>query len=435
MLAGLGALTAFAVAQREGAGLEARFAARADNKAAMDRFREAASKHQDVESLLKDRRTLQVVLEAFQLEGEIDKRGILRKILTEDPAADGSLANRLSDRRWRELASAFATRQPIALTTTQIAAMTTTQVASLTAKQVAGLTTEQVRALSSTQVASLSTTQLRALGSAAISVLDLPDVRALGSTQVAALRASQVAALTPLQVAVIDPGEARQWGAAQIRALSSTQIATMGTSQIAALSTGQLAAMSGDQARALTDRQRAALGTAQVASLGRASRAADAAVEAAAAADAKAAAPFAADPALLGRIVAGAITNRYEKAMGEDNAGLREALYFVRNAAKVTTVVGLMEDKAMTAVVRGALGLPESFGLLSFDQQKTMLTQRLDITKLQDTKEVAKMAQRYIALTTTPSGGGNAAVASLFADGGGADAIASLATRRISFTA
>jgi len=434
MLPGLGALTAFAVAQREGANLEARFAARADNKAAMERFRDAASKHRDVESLLKDRRTLQVVLEAFQLEGEIDKRGILRKILTEDPTAEGSLANKLTDRRWRELAAAFATREASALTTTQIAALTTTQVASLTAKQVAGLSTEQVRALSSSQVAALSTTQLRALGSAAISVLDLPDVRALGSTQVAALRPSQVAALTPLQVAVIDPAEARQWGAAQIRALSSAQIATMGTEQVAALSTTQLAAMSFDQSRALTTRQVAALGTAQLASLSRATRAGDEAVEAAAAAEASAVSPFGADPKLLDRVVAGAITNRYEKAMGDGNAGLREALYFMRNASKVTTIVGLMEDKAMTAVVRGALGLPESFGVLDFDQQKTLLTQRLDITKLQDTREVAKLAQRFLALSAGTSSSGNGAVMALFG-GSSASTIATLSTRRISFTA
>lgn len=434
MLPGLGALTAFAVAQREGSRLEARFADRRDNKAAMDRFRDAATQHQDVESLLRDRRTLQVVLEAFQLEGEIDKRGILRKILTEDPTAEGSLANKLTDRRWRELASAFATRQASALTTTQVAALTTTQVAALTAKQVAGLSTEQVRALSSTQVAALSTTQLRALGSAAIAVLDLPDVRALGSTQVAALRPAQVAALTPLQAAVIDPGEIRQWGAAQIRALSSTQIAGLGTTQVAALRTDQLAAMSFDQSRALTTRQLAALGSTQIASLSRATRLGDEAVEAAAAAEARATSPFAADPGLLDRIAAGAVTNRYEKAMGDGNPGLREALYFMRNAAKVTTIVGLMEDKAMTAVVRGALGLPDSFGVLDFDQQRTLLTQRLDITKLQDTREVAKLAQRYLALSATPTAGGNSAVMGLFG-GSSASAIASLSTRRISFIA
>jgi hypothetical protein len=435
MLPGLGALAAFAVASRDGARLEARFAARGDNKVAMERFREAATKHRDVESLLKDRRTLQVVLEAFQLEGEIDKRGILRKILTEDPTAEGALANRLTDRRWRELASAFATRQAVGLTTAQMAAMTTTQLATLTPKQVAGLTSDQARALSSGQVAALTTVQLRALGAAAVAALDLPDVRALGSTQVAALRPGQIAALSPMQVAVIDPGEMRQWGAAQVRALSSTQVATLGTSQVAALGTAQLAAMSFEQSRGLTDRQRAALGTAQIASIGRASLQAEAAVEAAAAAEASAASPFAADPALLDRIVAGAITNRYEKAMGDGNEGLREALYFVRNAPKVTSVVALMEDRAMTAVVRGALGLPDSFGLLSYDQQKTMLTARLDVTKLQDTREVSKMAQRYLALAATPSGGGSASVAALFSGGDAASAVASLAARRISFTA
>ena len=224
MLPGLGALTALAVAQREGAGLQARFEARKDNQATMARFREAASLHQDVESLLKDRRTLQVVLEAFQLEGEIDKRGILRKILTEDPAAEGSLANKLTDRRWRELAGAFATREATDLTATQVAALATTAVQALSIARVAGLTAEQVTALTSAQVAALSTGQLRAVGSSGIAALDPMDVRALSSTQVAALRPSQIAALGTEQLASIDAADMTGLGIAQIRALGQTQI-------------------------------------------------------------------------------------------------------------------------------------------------------------------------------------------------------------------
>jgi hypothetical protein len=114
MLPGLGAARAMAVVDRQGPALQERFAGRRDNVADAARLRAEAPRIADVEALLKDRRTLRLVLEAFQLESEIDKRALLRRVLTEDPAAPASLVNRLTDQRWRALASAFATVRPAA---------------------------------------------------------------------------------------------------------------------------------------------------------------------------------------------------------------------------------------------------------------------------------------------------------------------------------
>ncbi|MDP3414524.1 DUF1217 domain-containing protein [Falsiroseomonas sp.] len=416
MLPGLGALTALVVAQREGAGLQARFSARRDNEAAMTRFREAASQHKDVESLLKDRRTLQVMLEAFQLEGEIDKRGILRKILTEDPAAQGSLANRLTDRRWRELARTFAGREASTQTTAEIAALSTAAVGEMSLARVAGLDADQVKALTTAQVRVLDAAQIRAIGSSEIAALDVADVRALNTEQVAALRPSQLAAFSAGQLAAIDATAFAKLGVAQLRALSTTQMAALGNDQLAALGTEQLAAFSGSQARALQETQRAALTTAQLRALGTSGP--PTATEEAAAAALEVRSPFE-DAALLDRVVADAMTNRYEKAMGDGNAGLREALYFIRNAAKITTIAELMTDKAMTAVVRGALSLPDSFGVLEFEQQKRILTARVDLGALQDPKAVAKLAQRYLALAAPSQAASNPILALFGGDGGG----------------
>ncbi|PWS38251.1 hypothetical protein DFH01_02855 [Falsiroseomonas bella] len=247
MLAGIGGLNALSVAERQGAALQDRFAARRDVAADMARFRERAPQIADAEALLKDRRTLTVVLEAFQLESEIDKRAMLRKVLTEDPAAEGSLVNRLTDPRWKQLAQAFA-----------------------------------------------------------------------GGTT------------APL-----------------------------------------------------------------------------------------------ADGALVERIVSGALTNRYEKAMGDANPGLREALYFKRMAGNASTIAQLMSDRALATVARGALGLPEQFGLLSFEQQRDLLTRRIDVADLKDPKAVSRMAQRYVAqLSATQTG---APMASLLDGSGSANGIATLA--------
>jgi hypothetical protein len=52
---------------------------------AVQYYRDNIAKVTSVEDLLKDRRLLQVALGAFQLEADVDAKGKLRKILTEDP--------------------------------------------------------------------------------------------------------------------------------------------------------------------------------------------------------------------------------------------------------------------------------------------------------------------------------------------------------------
>jgi hypothetical protein len=429
MLTGIGSLAAFAVATRLGETLEDRFANRADTKAAMARFREAAAGITDVEALLKDRRTLTVVLEAFQLEGEIDKRGIIRKILTENPDEPGTLANRLTDRRWRELARAFATSQASVLTTTEIAALSTTAVRALTAQQMAGLTGEQVAALTTTQVAALDTRQVAALDRAAIASMEAEDVTALSAAQVAALTPEQLAEMNALQLRGIDSSDIAALTTTQIASLSTTQLSLLRPAQIGALTTAQTAALSFGQAQALDSGQLAALSDAARASISTAAPPPGS--------DPPTTPPRAlmAEPELIERLVRDATTNGYEKAMGEANGGLREALYFLRNAGRVTRVEELMSDRALTTVVRGALGLPESFGVLDFDQQRAILDRRLDFTTLSDPKEVEKLARRYLALAAPQTTSGNPLLTLYGGGGGGIGGLAALVGSTLSLRA
>lgn len=429
MLTGIGSLPAFAVATRLGDTLEDRFANRRDTKAAMDRFREAAAGITDVEALLKDRRTLTVVLEAFQLEGEIDKRGIIRKILTENPDEPGTLANRLTDRRWRELARAFATSQASTLTTTDIAALSTTAVAALRAPQMAGLTGEQVAALGTSQVAALSTLQVAAIDRAAIASMEAEDITALSAAQVASLRPEQLAEMNALQLRAIDTGDIAALTTTQIAALSTTQLSLLRPAQIGAFTTAQSAVLSLGQSQALDSGQLAAMSEAARASLSSARPPPGSTPP-----TTPPRAPFA-DAELVDRLVRDATTNRYEKAMGEANGGLREALYFMRNAGRVTRVEELMSDRALTTVVRGALGLPESFGVLDFDQQRSILEQRFDFSTLSDPKEVEKLARRYLALAAPQVTSSNPLLTLYGGGGGGIGGLASLVGSTLSLRA
>jgi hypothetical protein len=76
-----------------------------------EHFRANAQSIKTVDDLLNDYQSLQVVLSGFQLEEEINKRAFLKQIMTESPSDPESLANRLVDPRYRELATAM---QPLA---------------------------------------------------------------------------------------------------------------------------------------------------------------------------------------------------------------------------------------------------------------------------------------------------------------------------------
>lgn len=75
-------------------------------------FRERIGQVASAEALVADRTLLKVALGAFGLEGDLDSRAFVRKVL-ESPSSDpGALANRLADKRWLEFARAFGFAEP-----------------------------------------------------------------------------------------------------------------------------------------------------------------------------------------------------------------------------------------------------------------------------------------------------------------------------------
>ncbi len=425
MLAGVGAPAALAIVERQGEALRQRYTARRDNQADINRLKDAAERITDVESLLKDRRTLQIVLEAFQLESEINKVPTLRRVLTEDPNDSSSYANRLADPRWKALATAFAGRTPVSLPAATLAATSAEEVARLSLSQFAGLDFLQVQALTVEQIDALRPDQIGAISPDAISGMDAADVASLNRDQVAALAPAQIRALLMWQVSALEPEDINALTKEQIRAFTPQQIGALTPEQVKAFSTDQIAAFTGRQAGAFDQAQLAALSDSQRNLLKFAPFVPDTTPETVQRS------PLA-DPDLLNRIIDGAMTNRFEKAMGEDNPGMREALYFKRMASQVTTIPQLMSDRALTEVVRGALGLPTSFASLEFEQQKALLTQRLDLSRLQDPREVARMAARYVA--TREDAGSTSSNPAVMLLGGGGASLETLAAQGISLS-
>jgi len=96
-----------------------------------------------------------------------------------------------------------------------------------------------------------------------------------------------------------------------------------------------------------------------------------------------------------------AISQAYVQTVWEQNEdastpGLANALSFKANAASVTSVDQILGDPTMRTVVTTALGIPQEIAFQSIDAQEKAITDRLDVTKLQDPKFVEDLAQRYL---------------------------------------
>jgi hypothetical protein len=243
-LPGLSAATAWSVLTRQGSTAEARFATRTDVTRETERFRERAPTIKTPEALLKDRRTLEFVLTSYGLESEIGKTAILRKLMTQNPDAQGSLANQMTDQRYRQFARDFSNWSPRS-----------------------------------------------------------PFERTGGMDTIV-----------------------ERW-----------------------------------------------------------------------------------------------TTATYESSAGQDNPGLREALYFARNAGGATTVLQLMADKALAYVVRVGLGLPAQFEAVGFDQQRAVLEKRVDLTQFQDPKQLDRFIKRFLVRYELENGSasGSSPTVSLFQNSGG----------------
>ncbi len=74
------------------------------NLKALESIGEGLKKIESVDDFIKDRRLFETVLTAYGLEDEINKVGLIKRILTDDQADPKALVNVIADDRYRELA-------------------------------------------------------------------------------------------------------------------------------------------------------------------------------------------------------------------------------------------------------------------------------------------------------------------------------------------
>ena len=112
--------------------------------------------------------------------------------------------------------------------------------------------------------------------------------------------------------------------------------------------------------------------------------------------------------------------NQYETAQGKLNPGMDSALYFTRTAPAVTSITQLMSDPILLKVITTDLGLSDTYGMLPYDQQVTLLTSKVKLSDFSSPTKIQNYAERFLALTgeQAAAGTGNSDPAMILLTGG-----------------
>jgi hypothetical protein len=87
-----------------------------------------------------------------------------------------------------------------------------------------------------------------------------------------------------------------------------------------------------------------------------------------------------------------------EENAGQENEGVRLALYFERKAPTITSFYQVLADPALAEVVRTLLQLPDSFATADIDKQVKLFESRIDIEDLSDPEALGKLMTRFTSL-------------------------------------
>ncbi|MGG2476592.1 DUF1217 domain-containing protein, partial [Rhizobium sp. BR5] len=89
------------------------------------------------------------------------------------------------------------------------------------------------------------------------------------------------------------------------------------------------------------------------------------------------------------------LTQTLETQAGEENAGVRLALYFKRMAAGTTSYYSILADTAIQNFIKTTFGIPDELGNAPVDTQVEMMKKYFDIKDFQDPDKVKKLIARF----------------------------------------
>ena len=92
------------------------------------------------------------------------------------------------------------------------------------------------------------------------------------------------------------------------------------------------------------------------------------------------------------------IRQTLEEQAGQDNEGVRLALYFERKAESIDNFYEILADPALSKVVRTTLGMPDAVATIDIEKQVEMISDRLDLETFQDPDALSELLDRFAAL-------------------------------------
>lgn len=101
-----------------------------------------------------------------------------------------------------------------------------------------------------------------------------------------------------------------------------------------------------------------------------------------------------------------------ENQNGQQNEGVKLALYFARKAPKLSSTLGILADKNLLKVMQTALNIPESTGLMDLDKQAEMYAKRIDIADFKDPAKLDKFMVRFTSQWDIANGAATSGVSS-----------------------
>ncbi|MDR6188530.1 hypothetical protein QE372_000798 [Agrobacterium pusense] len=84
-----------------------------------------------------------------------------------------------------------------------------------------------------------------------------------------------------------------------------------------------------------------------------------------------------------------------EQEAGDDNNGVRLALYFERKAPTIKSGLDFLADDALAQVFRTAYNLPDEFAGADVEKQAALIEKTIDVKDLQDPEKVGKLLERF----------------------------------------
>ncbi|WP_457301800.1 DUF1217 domain-containing protein [Phyllobacterium sp. P5_D12] len=105
-----------------------------------------------------------------------------------------------------------------------------------------------------------------------------------------------------------------------------------------------------------------------------------------------------AQPEVKQPIVDKYVRQTLEVETGQQNEGVRLALYFARKAPTITNAFEILGDKALLQVFQATFNMPAQMSNLDIDRQAKLVEDKLDLKDLKDPAKLDKLLTRFTAM-------------------------------------